>query len=160
MQKIILTLLFSSVVIMANNDNNATKILTKTLKGVKSFKKEKNEEIQMLKLEILLLKDKLHISKIKQHKEIKKLNALKVKQEKKIKKLHYVKVKQQSEIKKVKQKLVATQHKVLKHKTVEAKLKKKLKTNAAIIKDLHFLLKQKGKVEMDEYALGKYYFNL
>ena len=136
MQKIMLTLLFCSVVIMANSEhNNETEmngILTKTLKEVKTFKKEKNQEIKALRVEISLLKNKLNFSKSKQKKAIKE----------------------------VKKKLKVSQNKVLKYKKAQIKANKQLKEDKKIIKDLHFMIKHKNDVMMDEYALGQYYFNL
>jgi hypothetical protein len=136
MQKIMLTLLFCSVVTMANNeqnnDNEMNGILTKTLKEVKSFKKEKNLEIEALRVEISLLKNKLNSSNSKQKKEIKE----------------------------AKKKLKVSQKKVLKYKKAQIKANKQLKKDKKIIKDLHFMIKHKNEVLMDEYALGRYYFNL
>lgn len=136
MKKIMLTLLLCSVVSMADNEqineNEVNGILTKTLTEVKSFKQEKNKEIELLRAEIALLKNKLNVSKKQQKKEIKKVTK----------------------------RLELSQSKVLKYKRFETKVNKKLRENAETIKDLHFMIDHKSKVEMDEYALGRYYFNL
>ena len=131
-----LTLLFCSVVSMANseqnNDNEMNGILTKTLKKVKSFKKEKNQEIEALRVQISLLKNKLNSSKSKQKREIRA----------------------------VKDKLKISQKRIVKYKKAQIKANKQLKVDKKIIKDLHFMIKHKSEVEMDQYALGRYYFNL
>ena len=70
-------MLFCSVVTMAkhekNDSNDKQAILVKTLKEVQRFKKDKNKEIQKLKLELSLLKKRLNITKKRQNKEIKVL---------------------------------------------------------------------------------------
>jgi hypothetical protein len=136
MQKIMLTLLFCSAVGMANNDQNNDNemngILKKTLKEVKSFKKEKNQEIKALRVEISLLKRNFNSSKSKQKKEIRAVKA----------------------------KLKVSEKKVLIYKKAQIKANKQLKVDKKIIKDLHFMIKHKNEVLMDEYALGGYYFNL
>ena len=139
----ILMLLFFSIVTMATNkqenETKATGILTKTLKDVQSFKKDKNEEIKKLRIEIDNLKKQRKVSQRRQKKELNE---------------------QKKEIKKLKKKLKITQQQLLKYKQAQAQVKKQLQVDKDIIKDLHFMLKQKKEVEMDEYALGRYYFNL
>ena len=136
MRKIVLALLLCSVVTMANgeikSDTKGEKILVKTLKEVQKFKKNKNDEIKKLQEELILLKKKLLLSQYKQNKKIKVL----------------------------KNKLTKSKKKILNYKQTQVKMDKKLKENQEIIKDLHFMVKHKNKVEMDEYALGQYYFNL
>ena len=150
MQKIMLTLMFCSVVVMANNEQknvyDQESILTKTLKEVKTFKRKKNQEIKGLKGELRLLKKKLNASKLQLKKE-------KSFTKKEIKKL-------QKEKNQLKNQFKVSQKKVLNYEKAQLKANKQLKADKKIIKDLHFMIKQKNEIEMDEYALGRYYFNL
>ena len=138
MHKIMLTLLFCSVIATANNKQSNSKeeqdILIKTLQEVKQFKKDKNDEIQRLQLELQLLK----------------------------KNFNFIKHKKNQEIKKLKKRVKISQNKIIAYKKSQKKVnkvKKQLKETKEIVKDLHVMLKKKQQIEMDEYALGQYYYN-
>ncbi len=135
MHKIMLTLLFCSVVSMANSEQNSTtkkqEILIKTLQEVKQFKRDKNNEIQRLKSELKLLRKKFKTIKHTKNKEIKEL----------------------------KKRVKVSQNKIIAYQKSQKKLKNELKATKGTVKDLHVLLKKKRQIEMDEYALGRYYYN-
>ena len=156
MHKIMLTLMFCSVIAMANSEQNSTQkeqeILIKTLQEVKEFKKDKNREIQKLKAEIKLLRKKNKIIKNTKNREIKVLKK-RVKLTKKKLTL------QSTEINKLKKSLKSSQNKLITYQKSQKILKKQLKDTKDTIKDLHVLLKKKRQIEMDEYALGRYYYN-
>ena len=134
MHKIMLTLLFCSVIATANNKQSNSKeeqdILIKTLQEVKQFKKDKNDEIQ-------------------------KLQLLK-------KNFNFIKHKKNQEIKKLKKRVKISQNKIIAYQKSQKKVKKvrkELQETKEIVKDLHVMLKKKQQIEMDEYALGQYYYN-
>ncbi len=156
MQKIILILLFCSVVTIANSKDNSTnkeqEILIKTLQEVRAFKKDKNREIQRLKAEIRLLKKRNRTIKDAKNREIKVLK----------KRIKLTKNKlsiQKIEIDKLKKSLKSSQNKLIAYQKSQKRLKKQLKDTKDTVKDLHVLLKKKRQIEMDEYALGRYYYN-
>jgi hypothetical protein len=75
-------------------------------------------------------------------------------------KLNSSRSKQKKEIRAVKKKLKVSYKKILKYKKAQVKANRQLKEDKKIIKDLHFMIKHNSEAVMDQYALGRYYFNL